>query len=211
MNENEKIPIPSLHRLSAYLRQLEIFSIRNISHASSRPLAKYSKVGDATVRRDLALFGKFGRRGVGYEVNDLIETLRRILGTQQQWGVVLIGAGALGMALMRYSGFTQRGFKILAAFDTNPYMIGTTVEDVQIYSLDDLESVINKTAARIAILATPSQYAQKITNRLTTAGIEGILDFATSSLEVPSQTHVTYVDITAHLEELSFQIGGNNP
>ena len=144
-------------------------------------------------------------------MNDLIETLRVILGTQRRWGVVLLGAGELGMALMRYSGFTNRGFKILAAFDTDPDIIGTTVEDVKVHSLDDLESVINLTEARIAILATPSQYAQQITNRLTAAGIEGILDFATSSLDVPPETYVTYVDITAHLEELSFQVSGNRP
>jgi redox-sensing transcriptional repressor len=211
MNESEKIPIPSLRRLSAYLRRLEVLSVSEVSHISSRQLAKYSKVGDATIRRDLALFGKFGQRGVGYEVNDLIETLRIILGTQRQWGVVLLGVGALGMALMRYSGFAQRGFKILAAFDTDPDIVGTVVEDIKVHSLDELESVINLTEARIAILATPSQHAQQITTRLTAAGIEGILDFATSSLDVPPETYVTYVDITAHLEELTFQVSGNRP
>jgi len=211
MNESEKIPIPSLRRLSAYLRQLEVLSSNKVSHVSSRQLAEYSKVGDATIRRDLTLFGKFGQRGVGYEVDDLISTLRVILGTQRRWGVVLLGAGALGVALMRYSGFAQRGFKITAAFDTDPNKIGTTVEDIKIHSLDELESVINITAARIAILATPSQHAQQIAARLTAAGIKGILDFATPSLNVPSETYVTYVDITAHLEELTFQVSGNRP
>ena len=210
MNESEKIPIPSLRRLSAYLRQLEVLSGNEVSHVSSRQLAKYSRVGDATIRRDLALFGKFGRRGVGYEVDDLIDTLHVILGTQRCWGVVLLGAGALGRALMQYSGFAQRGFKILAAFDTDPDKTGTTVGDIKIHSLDELESVINITAARIAILATPSQHAQQITTRLTAAGIEGILNFATASLDVPPETYVTYVDITAHLEELTFQVSGSH-
>lgn len=211
MNESEKIPIPSLRRLSAYLRQLEVLSTNKVFHVSSRQLAKYSRVGDATIRRDLALFGKFGQRGVGYEVDDLIETLRVILGTQRCWGVVLIGAGALGRALMRYSGFAQRGFKVLGAFDTDPDKIGTTVGDIQVHSLDELESVIDMTAARIAILTTPSQHAQQITTRLTAAGIEGILNFATASLDVSPETYVTYVDITAHLEELAFQVSGNRP
>ena len=210
MNESEKIPIPSLRRLSAYLRQLEVLSGDEVSHVSSRQLAEYSRVGDATIRRDLALFGKFGHRGVGYEVEDLIGTLRVILGTQRQWGVVLLGAGALGRALMQYSGFARRGFKISAAFDTNPDLIGTMVGDVKIHSLDELESVIDITAARIAILATPSDYAQQIAARLTAAGIEGILNFATASLNVPLETHVTYVDITAHLEELTFQVSGSH-
>ena len=211
MNESEKIPIPSLRRLSAYLRQLEVLSGNRVSHVSSRQLAEYSKVGDATIRRDLALFGKFGHRGVGYEVDDLIDTLRVILGTRRRWGVVLIGAGALGRALIQYGDFAQRGFKILAAFDTNPDKIGTTVGDVKIHSLDELESVINITAARIAILTTPSQHAQQTATRLAAAGIEGILDFATSSLDVSPETYVTYVDITAHLEELTFQVSGSRP
>ncbi|MCK5113235.1 MAG: redox-sensing transcriptional repressor Rex [Phycisphaerae bacterium] len=211
MNESEKIPIPSLRRLSAYLRQLEVLSASEVTHVSSRQLANYSKVGDATIRRDLTLFGKFGQRGVGYEVDDLISTLRVILGTQRRWGVVLVGAGALGRALMRYSGFDQRGFKIIAAFDNDPKKIGTNLGDIPIHSLDELESVIDFTAARIAILTTPSQHAQEMATRLTAAGIEGILDFATPSLEVPPESYVTYVDITAHLEELTFQVSGNHP
>jgi len=207
----ENIPDPSVRRLSAYLRQLEQLATRGVESVSSRQLAEYMKVGDAQVRRDLTLFGQFGRPGVGYDVSDLINTLRIILGTQRQWPVVVVGAGELSHALLRYPGFSERGFDLVAAFDTDEKKVGTMIGGVPVYAMDDLESVIDRFGARLAILAVPAKAAQEVANRLTAAGIEGIMNFSTAGLDTPPDTHVDSVDITSHLEQLSFRVSSNRP
>ncbi len=207
----ENIPDPSVRRLSAYLRQLEQLAARGVGNVSSRQLAEYMKVGDAQVRRDLTLFGQFGRPGVGYDVSDLINTLRIILGTQRQWPVVVIGAGELSHALLRYPGFSERGFDLVAAFDADEKKVGTMIGGVPVYAMDDLEAVIDRFGARLAILAVPAPAAQEVANRLTAAGIEGIMNFSTAGLEAPPDTHVDSVDITSHLEQLSFRVSSNRP
>ena len=203
---NDTIPDPSVRRLSAYLRQLEHLSVAGVERVSSRKLAKYIKGGDAQVRRDLALFGQFGRRGVGYEVNDLIDRLRTILGTNKPWKVVVIGAGELSHALLRYPGFSQHGFELVAAFDNDRRKIGARIGSVTVRHIDELESAVAKSGVRLAILAVPAPVAQEIANRLGAAGIEGIMNFAPISLEAPPNVHVNQVDLTAHLEQLSFLV-----
>lgn len=206
----ENIPDPSLRRLSAYLRQLEQLAGRGVKSVSSRQLAEYMKVGDAQVRRDLTLFGQFGRPGVGYDVLDLISRLRNIMGTNNRWKVVVVGAGELSHALLRYPGFAERGFELVAAFDIDPRKVGTKIGATTTCSMDDLEKVVRQCGARLAILAVPAEAAQEAANRLVRAGIEGIMNFATPGLETPPGVHVSSVDITAHLEELSFQVS-NRP
>lgn len=208
---NEHIPTPSVHRLSAYLRQLEVLAAAHTDHVSSSELAASMNFGAATVRRDLALFGQFGRRGVGYDVFELIGALRAILGTQRQWPVVVIGAGELSHALLRYNGFRMRGFDLLAAFDIDPEKIGRQLGNVTVQPLEELEAVIERTGARVAILAVPAQAAQALADRLVAAGIEGLLNFSTPALVTPPGVHVSHADITAHLEELTFHLSETRP
>ena len=203
---NENIPDPSVRRLSAYLRQLEHLKANGINHVSSRQLAERLNVGAAMVRRDLALFGQFGRRGVGYTVEDLIDQIRDILGTQAGWSVIAVGAGMLCQALLRYTGFTKRGFKIVAAFDENPELVGQKIGDVPVYAMSELNQYVHQHSIRLAVLTVPASAAQNCANKLVDAGVEGILNFATAGLDTPEHVHSTQVDITAHLEQLSFHV-----
>ncbi|MFO7899329.1 MAG: redox-sensing transcriptional repressor Rex [Planctomycetota bacterium] len=208
---NENIPDSAVRRLSAYLRQLEHLAREGVERVSSQQLASYMKVGAAQVRRDLTLFGQFGRRGVGYEVVDLIEQLRRILGTHVPWNVVVVGAGALSSALARYDGLGRRGFHIVAAFDVDPDKVGDRLGEVEVRAMNELEAQITLHEVRLAILAVPEDAAQAAADRLVEAGIEGILNFAPARLEIPPHVYVNHVDITANLEQLSFQVSNNRP
>jgi redox-sensing transcriptional repressor len=207
----QNVPDPSVRRLSAYLRRLEILQAEGVERVSSRQLAEHIKGTDAQVRRDLALFGHFGRRGVGYEVADLIQVIRTVLGTRQQWNVIVVGAGQICQALLRYPGFTERGFTLVAAFDTDPRKIGQRLGPATIRHVDEMERVIAQNNVRLAVLTTPVQSAQHTADRLVKAGIEGIMNFASTSLTVPPHVFVNQVDLTAFLEQLSFQLGGNRP
>ena len=202
---NDNVPDPSVRRLSAYLRQLELLVTMGVESVSSRQLAEYMKVGAAQVRRDLTLFGQFGRPGVGYDVTDLIDRLRDILGTTQRWKVIVLGAGELSHALLRYPGFAARGFELVAAFDNDPKKVGTRIGDVPVHHIDELESVISQCGARLAVLAVPAEASQDLADRLGRAGIAGILNFAPPGLETCPGIFVSQVDITAHLEQLSFK------
>lgn len=203
---SENVPDSSVRRLSAYLRQLEHLSATGVKSVSSRQLAERLEVGAAQVRRDLALFGQFGHPGIGYGVTELIDRLRRILGTHKRWKVVVVGAGELSHALLRYPGFPSRGFDLVAAFDTDPKKVGTKIGGVSIRHVDELSSFVAESGVRLAILAVPADAAQAAAELLADAGITGILNFATASLEAPPGVHISQVDITAHLEKLSFQV-----
>ena len=206
---SENIPDSSVRRLSAYLRHLENLAAEGVDHVSSQQLAEHMKVGAAQVRRDLALFGQFGRRGVGYEVAGLVSQLRTILGTQVPWNVVVIGAGELSHALLRYSGFAQRGFHIVAAFDIDPKKVGERVGKVRVYHINKLKSVVAKHGVRLAVLAVPDEAAQAAAAQLAEAGVEGILNFATVGIDAPPDAYINQVDITANLEQLSFLVSNN--
>jgi len=208
---DQNVPDSSVRRLSAYLRQLERLVADGAKSVSSQQLAECMKVGAAQVRRDIALFGQFGRRGVGYDPADLINQIRRILGTAASWNVVVMGAGPLSHALLRYPGFSQRGFQIVAAFDIDPGKIDQTVGDIPVRRMEDLESVVAEFGVRLAILAVPPEAAQDAADRLAAAGIEGILNFATTGLDAPPSVYTNQVDITAGLEQLSFQVSNNRP
>jgi redox-sensing transcriptional repressor len=208
---SESIPDPSVRRLSAYLRQLENLFAEGVERVSSRQLAEHVKGSDAQVRRDLALFGQFGRRGIGYEVEDLIQVIRTILGTRMQWNVVVVGAGQLCQAMLRYAGFKERGFTLVAAFDTDPHKIGKHAGPVVIRHIDEMGSIIKRHEVRLAILTVPAQAAQRMADRLVEAGVEGIMNFAPASLNVPPHVHLNQVDLTAYLEKLSFQVGSSRP
>jgi redox-sensing transcriptional repressor len=203
---SENFPDSSVRRLSAYLRQLELLSAAGVTRVSSRQLAERMKVGGAQVRRDLALFGQFGMRGVGYGVEEMIANLRDILGTERRWKTAVVGAGPLGLALLRYGDFPQRGFELVAAFDVDPAKIGMNVGTVEVFPMQRLEEVIARKEVKLAILAVPAAVAQQTADRLVAGGIEGIMNFATTALQAPANVHVSQVDITAQLEQLTFQI-----
>src|SRR4051812_12276065 len=167
----ESIPNPAVRRLSLYLRQLEGFQRKNRRTISSKQLGESLNLTDAQVRKDLAYFGQFGHPGIGYRVEDLIGQVRRILGTDKVWNVVLIGAGNLGRALSAYRGFDAKGFRLVAVFDNDPTKVGKKLGPFLIQPLTDLPAAVPKHGVRLAIMAVPADNAQEVADQLVDAGI----------------------------------------
>lgn len=193
------IPAASANRLGLYLRELERLERTEITTVNSRQLAADLGLSDAQIRRDLAVFGLFGRRGVGYTVKDLAASIRQILGINRNWGVILIGVGNLGRALAGYRGFANNGYRLVAAFDNNPELIGKQIAEAPIYSVDQLEEIVPRLQVQLAILAVPAECAPSLAQRLSQCGIQGILNFAPVILK-PVQPEVTCVDVDLALE-----------
>jgi len=189
-----------------YLRHLEHLAQVGVDHISSQKLADPLHVGAAQIRRDLALFGQFGKPGIGYGVEPLIHQLRLVLGTHEPWNVVVVGAGQLGRALLRYAVFPRRGFRLVAAFDVAAEKVGMKVGPIVVRHLDELAKVVRRDHVKLAILAVPAQAAQPTANLLHEAGVQGILNFAPAALELPGEIAVSHVDLAAHLERLSFEV-----
>lgn len=201
----------SVGRLSLYLRHLEHLAQQGIAKVSSKRLADDLHIGAPLVRKDLAAFGHFGKPGIGYDVRKLTAHLREVLGTDRMWNVVLLGAGALGTAIMRYGELRQKGFRIVAAFDVDPLKVGATVGGVSVRALDRLEQTLADHDVKLAILAVPADQARQTARRLADAGVQGILNLAPAALELPDGAIVNRMDLTAHLEKLSFQVSQRQP
>src|SRR5688572_12268829 len=200
------IPNPAVRRLSLYLRQLEAFHKKDRRTISSKQLGESLGLTDAQVRKDLAYFGQFGHPGIGYRVEDLIAQVRKILGTDKTWNVLLVGAGNLGRALMAYKGFEKKGFRLAAVFDADPGKIGKKQGPFPIQPLSELSATIQSKNIRLGIMAVPADHAQDVADQLVAAGLRGILNFAPVSITVPSDVALTAVDLAVQLEQLSFQV-----
>ena len=178
-NEQEvAVPKAVVARLSLYSRELQHLLHDGQETTNSSRLGKRLGVTDAQVRKDLAYFGQFGYPGVGYRCRELVEQIRRILGTSQTWSVALVGLGNLGHALLRYAGFAKQGFRIDAAFDTDPQLIGQRIDDIEIRPMQKLGDAVRRLEIRLAILTVPAPAAQQVAQQLAEAGIAGILNFA---------------------------------
>ena len=203
----QPIPSPAVRRLSLYLRHLEQLAAEGVKSVASNELAESLNVTAAQVRKDLGYFGQFGRPGVGYGVGVLVGGLWCILGTDRVVNVILVGAGDLGRALLRYKGFRRKGFNLVAAFDVAPGKIGRAVGTVNVHHIDELRGIVRKHKVKLAVLAVPVEVAQETADLLAAAGIRGIMNFAPATLHTDSDLAVSPVDLAAHLEELSFRIG----
>jgi len=202
----KRIADSTVRRLSAYLRFLEDFEQRGLTTISSNELAKRGGTTSAQVRKDLSFFGSFGKRGLGYSVPELAGRLREILGLGREWQVIIVGAGKIGAALARHHGFRQRGFRIIAAYDQDPAVIGDDLEGVAVRDITHLERDIRRDHPEIAVVAVPEQAAQGVTDRLVRAGIKAILNFAPTQLQVPADVTVKTVNMAMELERLSFAL-----
>jgi redox-sensing transcriptional repressor len=209
----ELIPNPAVKRLSLYLRQLEAFKRKDRRTISSKQLGESLNLTDAQVRKDLAYFGQFGHPGIGYRVDDLIAQVKRILGTDKVWNVLLVGAGNLGRALMAYKGFNAKGFRLSHVFDANSQLAGKRLGPFTIQGMGELAETIEKNQIRLAMIAIPADNAQAVVDQLVAAGIRGILNFAPTSVSVPPHIALNAVDLSVQLEQLSFQVnfGGQAP
>lgn len=202
-NGTPKAVVP---RLSLYLRHLEAMLKSGNETVSSNQLGSALEMTDAQVRKDLANFGQFGYPGIGYRVCELRDSIRAVLGTDRAWNVALIGVGNIGRALLGYAGFHDRGFHIVAAFDTNPDLIGHKIGDVQVFPLDTLVQKTAEFDLELAALAVPLAGLDAAVAEVTKAGLAGILNFAPMQPRVPTELSVVSVDLGQHFEQLAFQV-----
>ena len=200
------------NRLSVYLRCLNELDGAGVRTISSQSLAEQYHLNAAQIRKDLAYFGEFGVRGVGYYVRDLKRHLRQILGLDQKLRVAIMGAGNLGLALADYPGFRMEGFEIAALFDNRNEKVGQQSRGgVPIYDINDLKRIARRDAVRIAVIAVPAGAAQNVLDLVVAAGIKAILNFSPGALEVPLDVKLKSVDLTVSLESLSFFLAQGDP
>src|SRR5438132_5121065 len=196
----------SVGRLSLYLRRLEGLLREGASTVSSGHLGEALGVTDAQVRKDLAYLGNLGHPGIGYPTQELITAIRRALGIDREWSVALVGVGNLARALLRYRGFPQQGFRIVALFDIDLEKVGQRVEGLTIHALEQVPAVIAATGAELGLLTVPQEAAQSVADVLAAAGIRGVLNFAPVVLRLPSGVSLVSVDLAVQLEQLAFLV-----
>lgn len=201
-----EIPRKTIYRLSTYLRCLARLKEKHMQTVSSEALAKVAGVKPTQLRKDLAYFGTFGTRGLGYDVAELSSRIADELGTSRLQPVILVGVGNLGLALLSYRGFEKEGFEIVAAFDAEPGRPRDKRIPVDILNMKDLPAFIQKQSVRMAILTVPAEAAQEVANVLIESGIIGILNFSPSVLTVPEEVMVNNVNVAIELENLSYFI-----
>ena len=201
-----RISDSALRRLSHYLRFLESFEVEGRATISSGDLAERGGMTSAQVRKDLSLFGSFGKRGLGYPVPELRARLASILGVGRRWDVALAGAGKLGAALYAYDGFRRRGFHVAAVFDDDPRKVGRRWGPLEVEDVADLGSSVRAKGIEIGIVVTPAEAAQEVADAMVAAGITAILNFAPRKLVVSQGVTLRDVNLAIELEALCFAL-----
>jgi redox-sensing transcriptional repressor len=201
-----KIAEPTVRRLSLYLRFLEEFEERGILTVSSEELAHRGVTTAAQVRKDLSLFGSFGKRGLGYAVPELAARLRDILGLERDYAVAVIGAGKVGRALTEYAGFSSRGFRVRWVYDADPAKVGMAWNGLRVRDVRRIQDDFGVSVPDIAIVATPAGAAQVVTDELVRLGVKAFLNFAPVHLVVPADVTVKNVNMAIELEALSYAL-----
>ena len=204
MVRKTKIPETTITRLSGYLRVLDELERMGFDNTASYQLAEELDINDSQVRKDLSLFGQFGKPGMGYETTRLKREIQKILGLTRKWKVALVGVGNLGSALLAYKGFKKQGFHIITAFDNDSKKIGRKKAGVIVESIVRLKQIIQKERIEMGIITVSAQAAQDVANLLVKAGIRAILNFAPARISVPKNVRINNVDLSLKLENLSF-------
>ena len=202
----KQAPKAVIGRVCLYLRQLEALQRQGEETISSSKLGSSLAIGDAQVRKDLAFFGQFGHPGVGYRIGELILSLRRVLGIDRDWPLALVGLGNLGRALIKYRGFRNRGFHIVALFDNDPAKVGQEHDGLTVLPIEALSEVVASQRINLAILSVPVEVAQQLADQLVACGVTGILNFAPMPLVVPTSVSVVGVDLSVQLEHLTYKV-----
>ncbi len=201
-----KPPAATIRRMSLYLRELQRLEDAAATSISSRELAARLDVSPEVVRRDLAILGSIGRRGVGYEIATLCHRLRAVLGCDTDWRVALVGTGSLGHALLRYQGFERLGFQLVAALDIDPQRIGQKIGGITINDVKQMSTIFRRLRPQLAILAVPADVAAEMATKISQAGVSGILNFAPTSLKLPDDIGVVNVDLASEMQRLAFDV-----
>ena len=204
--DEKLIPDIVVGRLPLYLRALQHLAQEGRQVTSSQELGERLGISPAQIRKDLSLFGEFGKQGTGYEIDYLVDQLRQILHITRVWDIVVVGAGDIGSAVARYQGFANRGFAVKMIFDNNPQVIGTQIGNFVAQDSSQLGQVIQEQAIKIAMIAVPASQAQEVADKLVEAGIQAILNYAPISLNVPPEVRVQNIDPATHLQRMTYYI-----
>lgn len=201
---DEKISVAVIKRLPKYYRYLELIGDKGIIRVSSQELSKITGLTASQIRQDLNHFGAFGQQGYGYNVEELKIELEKIMGVDKPYNVAIVGFGNIGSALLNYSGFKKKGFKVVGIFDNSPEIIGSKQNDVVVKDISELEEVVTREKVDIAILAIPARRAQEITDKLVACGIKGIWNFAPIDLKLPRNVVLENVHLDGSLLTLTY-------
>lgn len=202
----EAPPDVVIRRLPLYARSLRYLLQEGITSVSSQDLGSRINVTAAQIRKDLSYFGEFGKQGIGYDVEKLLGHIERILGLDHEWSVVLVGIGHLGEAIAHYEGFKSQGVRIIALFDSAAHKVGTVVNGLAIQHISNLDHVIREHAIRMAIIAVPAEHAQQVADHLVAAGVQAILSYAPTIVQVPQGVWVRYIDPIAIIHSLTYYL-----
>ena len=208
MNRETRIPNATIERIALYVRPLERLLEEGAEVVSSRKLALLCRVRSAQVRKDLSYFGEFGVRGVGYEVRALVREIRRILGTDQEWKMAIVGLGNMGMALAQDPNFASRCYRFVVAFDSDPEKVGKTVlPGLTVLPASEITRGSHMAGVHIGVIAVPPSHAQNVADRLFEAGVKAILNFSPIQVREPECCHVENVDFSVSLDNLAYHLG----
>jgi redox-sensing transcriptional repressor len=207
MVKEPKIPDASIERISLYSRPLERFLDKGTELISSEKLAELCKVNPAQVRKDLSYFGEFGVRGVGYDVRDLLNEIKKILVSDREWKLCIVGVGNMGTALVEYENFKKRGYRFVAAFDSDPRKIGKKLPcGLLIQSLSKMKQLTQELGIELGVIATPPSQAQSAADMLVDTGIKAILNFSPTQVRKSEDCLVENVDFTVNLDNLAYHL-----
>ncbi len=206
MSRTKPVPDIVIGRLPVYLRALVHLLEEGQEITSSRDLAQRLGISAAQIRKDLSHFGEFGKQGMGYDIANLRDQVRRILKVDRTWDVALVGAGDLGHAIAHYSGFEGWGFRVVCVFDSNPQKVGRRLGKFEIYDAAQLSEQLQEMGIEIAIVAVPVSAAQAVVNDLVEGGVRAILNYAPITVSVPPGIHVQYIDPVVHLQRMTYYL-----
>ncbi len=206
MKKADWIPEVVIQRLPIYLRALAQFERQKTEVVSSQELGERLHLTAAQIRKDLSYFGRFGKQGRGYNVRRLLQELRKILGLGREWPMALVGVGRLGRAIMGYAGFSPDGFRVVAAFDTDPAQIGKKAGSLVVQNMSQLPQAIKKYGIHIAIVAVPPSEAQAAIDVLVKSGVGSILNYAPLSARVPPGVKVRDIDPVLALQSMTYYL-----
>ncbi len=203
---SENVPDIIVSRLPLYLRALQRLAESGITSTSSQELGEKVGISAAQIRKDLSQFGEFGKQGTGYHIPFLIDKLRNILKVDRIWDVAVIGMGDMGHAIVRYQGFSNRGFRVVMCFDSDTAKVGNKVGEFTIRDIRNLVKDIKEAGIKVAMVCVPARSAQDVTDKLIEAGVKGILNYAPVSLSVPDDVRIQHIDPAIGLQRMTYYI-----